>query len=375
LAEHDSHDLLDWLTLLFVAGIGTGRLNLLLARLKTPAAILGSPPDRLADVAGIGPGCVRRLTDPNLLRKARSQAEQELDRLQDADASIICRTDPRYPAQLKTIQDPPLLLYCRGDIDALHGQAVALVGSRAATTYGRRTAHTLARDLAAAGIIVVSGLALGIDSEAHRGALAGGGRTVAVLGCGLNVVYPRNQKRLYEEIAGQGCLVSEYPLHTRPDRYRFPARNRIISGLAAATVIVEATLRSGSLITARLALDQGREVFAVPGRIDSPKSEGAHRLIQQGAHLVHDSADICSELELGCRPPDIAPETVAGSQPETGSDGDRVLACLDVYPMDIETIAVHSGLDLSRLHGVMLDLELKGLVRQLPGQQYERITG
>jgi DNA processing protein len=233
----------------------------------------------------------------------------------------------------------------------------------------------LAAELTAMGITIVSGAAYGIDAAAHRGALQAGGGTAAVLGCGVDVVYPRSHAGLYREILDNGVLLSEYPLGTSPEGFHFPARNRIISGLVKGVVVVEATEKSGSLITARLALDQGREVFAVPGRIDSPKSAGTHKLIQQGAHLVQTVADIIEGLSWGSGCPLLPQksEKMAGILFVTPQER-QLLECLDVYPRDIDTIGRMTEFAIVEIHTLLLQLELKGLIRQLPGQQYERLA-
>ena len=312
--------------------------------------------------------------DSAAIERAREEAAAELARLEKLDAGVICYQDPDYPDNLRWIDDFPVLLFYRGDVQALARPRVALVGSRKATSYGLECGHRLASELAGKGIVVVSGVAAGIDGAAHRGALAGQGLTIGVLGCGLDVVYPRSHARLYERIAEQGLLLSEYPCGTRPDAFRFPARNRIISGLSLAVVVVEATLKSGSLITARLALDQGREVFAVPGRVDSPTSSGTHALLRDGAHLIESGKDILIELGLDAPSlPRAATETEKHPGVDLDSEARQVLACLDAYGADIDTITRQAGLPDGRILQVLLQLELAGLVRQEPGQIYVRI--
>ena len=360
---------LQWLTISLLPGIGSATLCRLARRYSTPSSLVsqvGRDPD-------ISPRLARILTDPALRRTAEKKAGQQLEVLKRHHVSLTCHDGPEYPSRLRTLADFPVLLFYRGDISRLAGPAVALVGSRAATGYGRDVAYRLAADLARRGITVVSGVAAGIDGAAHSGALSVDGFTAGVLGCGIDVVYPQAHKKLYGEIGDRGVLISEYPCGTRPDGFRFPARNRIISGLVQGVVVVEATLRSGSLITARLALDQGREVFAVPGRVDSAKSAGTHRLLQQGAHLVQSADDIVRELGLaGCRvDSDLAP----APRPDDAATGDsqRILDCLDVYPVDIDTIMRVSGLEMARVLDLLLQLELQGLVRQRPGQLYEKV--
>lgn len=356
----------DWLTLAFLPGLGNTTLCRLAQRFDTPASILeeaGRDPD-------INPRLVRILTDRNLRSAARGQVEKQLDRLKHLNISLTCHGDSSYPQQLYALADAPVFLFYRGDISCLQQPSVALVGSRAATAYGREVGYKLAAELARRGVMVVSGVALGIDAKAHQGALSAGGLTAGVLGCGLDVIYPRGNKDLYPLITDNGILLSEYPCGTRPDGFRFPARNRIISGLVQGVVIVEATLKSGSLITARLALDQGREVFAVPGRIDSAKSAGTHRLIQQGAHLVQSVDDITRELgiisETLSKPPGRERERAEEREAQ------QILDCLDVYPIDVDTILRVTGIEAGVALTHLLQLELKGLVKQLPGQMYEK---
>lgn len=358
---------LDWMTLACLPGIGSTTLCRLAQRYGTPAAVFSG----VAGDGEVNPRLVHILTDTKLRTEAGIRAERQLDRLGRNRISLVCYGSVLYPRQLCALADPPVFLFYRGDLSCLRKPSVALVGSRAATSYGRDVACRLAAGLAGQGVVVVSGVALGVDAQAHRGALKVGGLTAGVLGCGLDVVYPRTHRDLYADIAEHGVLLSEYSCGTRPDGFRFPARNRIISGLVSGVVVVEATLKSGSLITARLALDQGREVFAVPGRIDSAKSEGAHRLIQQGARLVQSVDDITSELGLGRQSASVQAREEETAAAE-GEDERRVLDCLDVYPVDIDTVQRVTGLETARVLDLLLQLELKGLVRQHPGQMYEK---
>ena len=362
-----------WLILSFLPGLGCTRIHRLVDIFGSPAAALAATPLALRQVEGIGAKVSRVLADRAAVETAGRQAEQELRRLADLDLVLLCPDDPRYPELLRAIADPPVLLYCQGDPACLARPAVAMVGSRAATAYGKRVSFELARELAVRGVCVVSGMALGIDGQAHAGALAGSGATVGVLGCGADVVYPPQHADLFREVAGQGLLLSEYPLGTRPEGFRFPERNRIISGLCLGVVVVEASLKSGSLITAGLALEQGREVFAVPGRVDSAKSQGTHRLLQQGAKLVHSVQDILEEFsQAGLFAESPRPERPAvPSAPMTAAE-QQLWDCLDVYPLTVDQLVRQSGFAPARVLSLLLDLELKGLVRQLPGQEYER---
>jgi DNA processing protein len=259
-----------------------------------------------------------------------------------------------------------------------------VVGSRAASSYGLKMAEELAGQLARRGLTVISGLAMGIDAAAHRGALAAGGQTIGVLGCGLDVIYPEQNRKLFELIPENGAIVSEYPLGTGPDGFRFPARNRIISGLGLGVVVVEATQRSGSLITAELALDQGRDVFAVPGRADSVKSTGTHRLLQAGAKLVLDVNDITSELLLADQSAGkkaaaasdkiagAASDKIAGAaRAELNAEEKKIIDLLEVYPKTVDDVIVGSKLPVERVNELLLILEFKGLCEVLPGRQYQ----
>lgn len=362
-----------WLTLAFLPGLGRARIPRLVEFFGSPAAVLAANPKDLLEVAGIGDRVRRILADQAAVELAGQRAARELRNIVARNLTLLCPDDDRYPGLLRAIPDPPLLLYCQGDLGCLARPAVALVGSRAATTYGKRICFELARELAGHGICVVSGMALGIDGQAHAGALAGGGVTVGVLGCGADVVYPPQHARLFTDVAGQGLLLSEYPLGSRPETFHFPERNRIISGLSLGVVVVEASLKSGSLITASLALEQGREVFAVPGRIDSVKSQGAHRLLQQGAKLVHNVEDILEELNLAGVFTEQSRQGAPSPSPAPVTETEQhLLGCLEIYPRTVDQLVQQSGYGPAQVLSLLLDLELKGLVRQLPGQEYER---
>ena len=364
-----------WLALAQLPGLGSGLINRLVAHCGSAEAVLASR-GRNIDVLGAGPRLRQTLADVALVERALCQAGDELASLAAVDAQALCPEMAAYPHALLTIADPPALLYCRGDLSLLSQPAIALIGSRAASEYGRRVVGQLAGELVAQGVVVISGAAYGIDAAAHQGALQAGGSTIAVLGCGIDIAYPKTHASLLAEIATSGLLLSEYPLGTPPDGFRFPARNRIISGLSAGVVVVEATEKSGSLITANLALDQGREVFAVPGRVDSVKSAGCHWLIRQGAQLVRHGGDILEALGWGPPTPDVTNRATASPGAVALSDEEAQLwAVLEVYPQDIDTLGRRSALRVSDLPGLLLQLELRGLVRQLPGQLYERCTG
>ena len=300
-------------------------------------------------------------------------AEQELRQLPRLGLQLMTPDNHRYPRLLRQIHDPPPAFYCAGRIEALSGPSVALVGSRRPTVYGKEVSRKLARELAALGLCVVSGLARGVDSEAHWGALQEEGRTIGVLGCGIDVVYPPENGKLFRRVREQGCLVSEFPRGSPPARHHFPARNRIISGLAHGTVVTQAAKGSGSIITANLALEQGRDVWAVPGAITLPLSWGPNWLIQQGAKAVLSVQDVLEELPRSVLER-LEAKNAKPSPPARPTAAEaKVLDFLAVdSTLHIDVILTQSGLDLSRLSDLLLSLELKGLIRQSPGRQYSR---
>jgi DNA processing protein len=367
----DSEELRDWLALSYTPGLGSGGSRALVEHCGGPGAALRAGQRGLA-VPGVRKDVLAALRKGPFYR----QADEELQRAAVAGVRILVWADPRYPELLRTIHNPPVLLYIKGRPELLQGPGIGVVGARAASEYGLQAAQCLASRLAERGLVVISGLALGIDSAAHRGALAVAGDTVAVLGCGVDIAYPAHNRRLYDQIAVQGALVSEYPLGTEPEPFRFPARNRIISGLGMGILVVEAARRSGSLITAHLALEQGREVFAVPGRVDSMKSEGAHRLLQEGAKLVHTVDDILEELPLSKfhQAGGGAIRDTAGPEPgDLGSDEVALRTFLDVYPKNIDQVILGTGLSAQRCCEALLLLELKGYVATLPGKRFQKI--
>jgi len=364
----------DWLTLYLTPGLGSNGIRDLIDHFGSPTEVLSAPKKELLRL----PGRLSKKTRAAIGRNdVQSAAAEELSRTTRTGIAILCWDDECFPAWLRNIPDPPVLLYVKGKTGVLSEPGVSIVGSRAASVYGLKMAGELASQLAARGYNVISGLALGIDAAAHRGAMAAGGKTIAVLGCGLDIIYPEQNRELFEIIPANGAIVSEYPLGTSPDSFRFPARNRLISGLGSGVVVVEAAKRSGSLITADLALDQGREVFAVPGRADSIKSTGTHRLLQAGAKLVLNVDDIICEIppiadhgrdqELASGSTDRADEAVA----ETSEEEKKVLGQLEVYPKTVDDVIVGSELPVEKVNELLLTLELKGLCEVLPGRQYQ----
>jgi DNA processing protein len=357
----DPSGLAAWLRLSLISGLGGESQRKLLAAFGLPEAVFSA--GRLAARAVVGDRA-DLLFDSDV----GAAVEQALAWAATPGHRIVTLGDADYPPALLTIPDPPTLLYLRGD-PALAGRAgIAIVGSRNATAAGIRTAESFGQALAEQGLTVTSGLALGIDAAAHRGALSGHGATVAVIGTGIDRIYPARNKELALAIAERGAIVSEFPLGTPALAANFPRRNRIIAGLSRGVLVVEAALQSGSLITARLAAEQGREVFAIPGSIHSPVARGCHRLIREGAKLVETAHDILEELHLDGTP---AP-TLATSRDGTESP---LLAALGHDPCSLDDLAERTGLPADRLLPELLDLELTGRIAPLPGGLYQRLPG
>ena len=354
--------------------IGTIRVQRLLAAFGSLQELFAAPEDQLWQVEGIGQVLARRFATQC---RNPQPVEEELHLAKQAGCAVVTQRDVDFPTPLKQIPDPPLVLYMKGQWVDEDQVAVAVVGSRRASLYGQQIAERLAYDLAIRGVTVISGLARGIDAAAHRGALKAHGRTLAVLGNGLASIYPPEHKELAEQVAERGAVLSEYPMRMEPLAQNFPRRNRLISGLSLGVVIVEAARRSGALITADCALEQGREVFAVPGKVDSVTSQGTHQLLKQGARLVTSVEDILEELRL-------VPLTAGGAEPAGGSTvvaaglaeaETRVLACVEADPRTIDAIALESGLGMPEVSSLLLQLEVKHLVRQLPGKRFIKIAG
>ncbi|MFH1217705.1 MAG: DNA-processing protein DprA [Pseudomonadota bacterium] len=362
------NELLDRIALSFTPGLGLRSWNKLLDVFGDPGTVLGADHGLIRrQVPGVGEKVIAGIDKDRL----RAEAEAEMERASRAGIRIIACGDSEYPELLSDIVDPPVLLYVKGDASLLKSPCLGIVGARASTVYGQRIAADLAGQLCRRGLTVVSGLALGIDAAAHSGALRVKGATVGVLGCGIDVVYPRQNNNLYDEIAEQGALVSEYRLGTLPEPFRFPARNRIISGISLGVVVVEAAKKSGSLITARMALEQGREVFAIPGRIDSRKSEGTHRLLQEGAKLVHSVDDILEEIAHFVSPASPTKKTET-ARVGLSAEEEKIFALIDVYPQNIDALIQQSGMTAHKVNEILLLLELKGAVEVLPGRQYQK---
>lgn len=376
-----------WIALKAVEEVGCVGFRTLLAAFGTPQAVFRASTATLKVIPGIGP----KTADNIRSFSGWETAEREVTRAGELGIAVVTSQDPLYPANLLNIYDYPPLLYVRGSF-APEEIGVAIVGSRLASTYGKYITEKLGRELAMQGITVVSGLARGIDSAAHRGALAGKGRTIAVLGCGLDIVYPPENEALAAEIAAHGAIATEFPFGTPPNAPNFPARNRIISGISLGVVVVEAGEKSGSLITARIASEQGRSVFAVPGAIESAGSRGTNRLIKQGAKLIDSVEDILEEIlpqaglsqtlpeqrprmsTIGVMPakpeaPPVSPRT-KGAKP--GDTESKLLPFITREPVNVDTLIAASGLTAHEVQSSLLVLELGGIVRQLPGKLFLR---
>jgi DNA processing protein len=370
-----------YLLLNFIEGIGSTRLRALLDAFGSLEALWRAPAQTLGRAPGIGPALAQRIS---LGRQAGERLAQELERARQLGLEVVTLADAEYPSALREIPDPPLALYMKGRLPAAEEPAVSVVGARRASLYGLEVAERLAYELALRGVAVVSGLARGIDGAAHRGALRAGGRTVAILGGALDRLYPPEHAQLADQISLQGALVSEYALGMPPLAGNFPRRNRIISGLSLGVVVVEAGPRSGALITADLALEQGKEVFVVPGPITSVTSRGTHELAKQGARLVTSVEDIVEELRLTPRPaqqaaagPTSADLPARGAQAGLpGSEAEaRVLGGLSVTePRSFDAISARSGMGAAPLAALLLDLELRGQVRRLAGARFLRLA-
>jgi DNA processing protein len=358
-----------WVALALMPDVGRNarRYHDLLG-VASPAELFGAPRRSLA--GRLGEELAARLSRFD----AASAAARQRAAAEASGAHLVTLEDEAYPAALRSVTLPPPFLFVRGALAREDALAVAIVGSRKPTPYGLRMAERLAGDLAARGVTVISGLARGVDTAAHRGALAAGGRTVAVLGSGLDELYPPENRELAREVARAGAVVSQFPMGAPPLPAHFPIRNRVIAGLALGTVVVEAAERSGALITARLAGELGREVYAVPGNVSSAVSEGANRLIQDGAKLLRSWEDVVAELAPAWRD---AVRPVAASVPEAvvagaGPTDARVLPFLGDDPVAIDAVIEQSGLAPGEVAASLMALELRGVVRQLPGQRYVR---
>ncbi len=370
-----AEDALSWLALKLAPGLGTRLAARLIGVYGHPDAVFRASPSEL-ESRGVPEAVARNLA----LGQAFEQAARELERVRHLGCQLVTYADPRYPETLRQTFDPPVLLYARGDVELLAAPSVAIVGARKPTPYGLAISERLAADLARRGLVVISGLARGIDGAAHRGALSSG-KTIAVQGCGIDHCYPSENKRLRAEIEKNGLVISEFPVGTFAAPQNFPIRNRVISGLALGVVVVEAAQYSGSLITARLALDQNREVFCVPGNITSKLSWGPNTLIKQGGKIVQDWKDIVDELPMPVRQRLLGTSESAGPSAaslfvETLTEMEQalcgVLKIEEATQIDdvLAALPQHSP---SEILAALLELEIKGHIRQLPGKNFVKV--
>jgi len=358
-----------WFHLKSVPGVGNLLCKRLIDRFKSPENVIQAPDQALLQVRGLTGRHVAAIRN----HKTPDSVDAELTLTVNKNYRIVTLTDSNYPRLLREIPDPPPYLYVYGQLDG-DSANLAVVGSRNPTGYGLATTGSLCESLTAYHLTIVSGMARGIDTAAHEGALASSGKTIAVLGSGLERIYPAENRKLFHRIAENGAVVSEFPLRAEPEAHHFPIRNRAISGMSLGTVVVEATRKSGSLITARLAAEQNREVFAVPGSIQSFKSTGTHTLIKQGAKLVEHAQDIIEELapliQITERPPDRPADKADRYLALLSDDEIFVFKALEPYPVHIDDLARKISMNAGKLSSALLKLELNGLVQQAPGNLF-----
>ncbi|MDY6970776.1 MAG: DNA-processing protein DprA [Thermodesulfobacteriota bacterium] len=358
-----------WLALYMIPGLGNIGLKNLVERFGSPERVLEAELPELVEVEGVRREIARKIVS----KEFSSDPEEELGKVEKCGARIVSYLDPSYPLPLRDIHYPPMLLYTKGKDLPGTQTFVGIVGSRNPTHYGLKVAERIGFGLADRNVGVVSGLARGIDSAAHRGCLRGGGFTVAVLGTGIDVLYPSGNKKLLEQILERGAVISEFHIGTPPEAKNFPIRNRIISGLSRGVAVVEATKKSGSLITASFALDQGREVFAVPGSIDSFKSTGTHFLIKQGAKLIENADDILDEFGFRDQPAQESKVSRKDIMPQELDENERkIFEIIGDYPMHIDQIVRMSDMDTGEVSSILMKMELMGIVKQLFGKIFVR---
>ena len=366
--EKSFESIATWIALKMIPNLGNITYKRLLERFGDPGAVFNATLDDLVKVEGL-----RVATAKSIVSKAwEGDPWKELARLKKTGTRIIPFSDPSYPENLREIYDPPPFLYLKGNDIPSNMTVVAVVGSRNPSHYGLKVTEEICQGLAMSNIAVVSGMAKGIDAAAHWGCLKRKGCTIAVLGSGLDVIYPRSNITLFNTIIREGSVITEFPLGTPPEAKNFPIRNRIISGISRGVVVVEASKRSGSLITASLALEQGREVFAVPGSVASFKSTGTHFLIKQGAKLIENADDILKELSLEYSSEKIHDNNKKSPLPLMEEDEQRIFEIVSNYTLHIDEIARLSTMDSARVAGILTRLELRGVIRQVPGKMFVR---
>ncbi len=360
----DYNKLKYWLALNKIPNIGPSTIKKLFDHFGSSEAIWKAQANEFTSVEGLS-----RLQFESILR-GRSEIDPDVEIKTASGHDILTIDDPDYPELLKNIYDPPSLLYVRGNGGCFNKRAIAIVGTRKPTVYGLSMAEKFTKELAAMGFVIVSGFAYGIDTAAHHGAVAAGGETIAVFGCGLDTIYPAENIRLAESVVSSGCLISEFPPKTPTSNWTFPQRNRIISGLSLGVIVVEGAQDSGSLITAKSALEQGREVFAVPGPIESDNSKGPHWLIKQGAKLIESVEDILDELNI-VMPNEYKKDCLAEKDLSCLSEFEKkIYELLKTEPLYIDAISERSGLPSQEVSCVLMMLEVKGFIRQMPGKVF-----
>jgi len=363
MAKHTTREA--YIALNMMQGVGPVSVRALAAAVGSPEAVLAAGYDELCAVRGVGAEIVKQI----VRQRDRLDVAQEVRRAAAAGARLVTPVDAEYPKRLQQIYDPPLALYVQGSLLPGDAQCVAVVGSRRTSHYGVETAERLSAELARSGMTVISGLARGIDTAAHKGTLKAGGRTVAVLGGGLDCLFPPENAELAAQIAGQGAVITEYPFGRQPDKTTFPVRNRIVSGMSLGVIVVECDATSGAMITARQAMEQGRTVFAVPGRIDSSGSRGPHQLLRDGARLVEGVEDVLQEFEQLIPRPVKGHEPVVAAPRLTVDEAALVQLMKDGDEMEIDRLIQESGRTAAAVSVLLLGLEMKRVVKMLPGQR------
>ena len=359
--EIDKHALL---SLMKVPGVGFQRVKNLIDRFGDADSVFTASMRELVEVPGVDKAIAYRIKQ----KPDHSFADHQFREAERYEVRIVSYWDKEYPSRLKNIYDPPIVLFVSGDVKKNDEDGLAVVGTRRPSLYGQRMAERFARELGEQGITIVSGLARGIDTIAHKTVICNGGRTLAVLGSGIDKIYPAENKKLSRQIVESGALISEFPMNTTPEAPHFPRRNRIIAGLSKGIFVIEAAIKSGALITANQALEQGRDIFALPGQIDHTGSAGCNLLIQQGAKLVQNIDDILGEL--GYEKVKVT-EPVSASEPLSGTE-EKILSLISDEPSHVDQIAVRSGMSTSRVMGILLALELKNAVKQIAGKRFVR---
>jgi DNA processing protein len=362
--------LTDLFLLLSIEGIGPGKIRNLLAKFRSTKNILSADYQSLMNVEGISTNLAKRIRKTSQDRESIEKfTEKELKKLEKLGGKLITIWDPEYPTLLKKIYDPPILFYILGEFTDSDQYSIAIVGTRQPTNYGKVQTEKISMDLAKQGITIISGMARGIDSIAHNAAIKSGGRTIAVIGSGLDVIYPAENRKLFEKIAENGAVVSEFTLGTKPDAQNFPRRNRIISGLSLGVVVIETATSGGAMQTAAFALDQNREVFALPGNVGARLSEGTNILIQKSeAELITSAEDVINELELKLKP--VLGKNIPKQQVNLSLFEEKLINVLNSEPLQIDRIAALANMTTSECLVNLLSLEFKGLVKQLPGKMF-----